>query len=185
MANIKVSEMPTATSVNNEDYLMVVQGNENKKITYENLNNNFNLLSNQITVTGADMNITTSADSQTNILNLNYNTAQLGNKLTLNTSTNEITIGSGVNYVSVSCGCCIIMSSTGTYHALMVRKNGTRVGAWAQTKGQYSPSTYGYTTLSNILIPVSEGDSISMATFCRAAGSYTVGGIYMSVKVVG
>lgn len=48
MANIKVSEMPTATSINNEDYLMVVQGNENKKITAETLSLKPNIITGQL-----------------------------------------------------------------------------------------------------------------------------------------
>lgn len=36
MANIKVSELNTATSFNDEDYTMIVQNGENKKITRQN-----------------------------------------------------------------------------------------------------------------------------------------------------
>ena len=37
MANIKVSELNEATTINDEDLLMVVQGNENKKVSIETL----------------------------------------------------------------------------------------------------------------------------------------------------
>ena len=188
MANIKVSELPTATSANNEDYFMIVQNNESKKITVENLNNNFNLLSNQIYLIGNDMNLTTTVEQQTEVINLNTVVASVGNKLTFDSANNAVVIGSGVNYVSVSCGCAIILSSSGmTYQALFIRKNGssTNIGNWAQSKGQYSPSTYSYTTLSDILIPVQEGDKISIALFNRAKGTLTIGKIYMSVKVIG
>lgn len=37
MANIKVSELPSATSLNDEDLVMIVQNNESKKINGENL----------------------------------------------------------------------------------------------------------------------------------------------------
>lgn len=37
MANLKVSEMNEATSFDDEDYAMIVQINQNKKITKENM----------------------------------------------------------------------------------------------------------------------------------------------------
>ena len=37
MANIKVSEMATATTFENDDYVMIVQNNKNKKITRQNI----------------------------------------------------------------------------------------------------------------------------------------------------
>lgn len=40
MANIKVSEMPAATSVSPDNLLMIVSGGTNKKITYTNLFSN-------------------------------------------------------------------------------------------------------------------------------------------------
>lgn len=39
MTNIKVSELPSATSFNDEDLVMIVQNNESKKISGENLLN--------------------------------------------------------------------------------------------------------------------------------------------------
>lgn len=41
MANIKVSELPTATEFNDDDYVMIVQSNTNKKITKENMYGNY------------------------------------------------------------------------------------------------------------------------------------------------
>lgn len=37
MANIKVSQLPTATEFNDDDYVMIVQSNQNKKITKQNM----------------------------------------------------------------------------------------------------------------------------------------------------
>lgn len=37
MANVKVSELEEATSFENDDYTMIIQGNKNKKITKENM----------------------------------------------------------------------------------------------------------------------------------------------------
>ena len=41
MANIKVSELPTATHFDDDDYVMIVQSNTNKKITKENMYGNY------------------------------------------------------------------------------------------------------------------------------------------------
>lgn len=144
-------------------------------------------LTGQITVVGSDMSITTTADQVSTNLKLDTLIASVGDKLTLDTNTNSIKIGDGVSYVSVSCGCCIIHNSSGmTYHALRLTKNFSSISnlKWAQTKGQYSPSTYGYTTLSDILIPVKKGDTIQMSVFNRIAGTFTAGQMYMSVRVV-
>ena len=42
MANIKMSELPTATNFNDDDYTMIVQNNTTKKITKENMYGNYN-----------------------------------------------------------------------------------------------------------------------------------------------
>ena len=139
---------------------------------------------NMITATASDTNVTTTTDSKYTNIVFNSVLSSVGNKLTLNTTTGEITVGSGINYVKVSCGCYISMGSTGTYHYLTIRKNGTQYGKNSQTKGQYSPSTYGITNLSNILIPVTQGDTISAQIFCRIAGSYTLGQGYISVEAL-
>lgn len=52
MANIKVSELPSTTSIGDNDYFMLVQSNSNKKVTAKNLNKN--LRSEAITVTLAN-----------------------------------------------------------------------------------------------------------------------------------
>jgi len=52
MANIKVSELTEATTFENDDYTMIVQANQSKKITKENLlndvNNNISNIENDI-----------------------------------------------------------------------------------------------------------------------------------------
>lgn len=48
MANIKVSELPSTTSFNDEDYTMIVQGGETKKIT------KFDLLQTTSSITYSD-----------------------------------------------------------------------------------------------------------------------------------
>ena len=157
--------------------------NTSTPLNAENLNTNFE--KNIITVYASDMNITDTTDSQNNTIIFNGTVSSLGNKLSLNTTTGEVTIGSGISYVKVSCGCEIILGSSGmTYHAVSIRKNGSQVGKWAQTKGNYNPNVYGYATLSNVLIPVSEGDKITAAVFNRLAGSYIIGSPYMTVEVV-
>ena len=139
---------------------------------------------NMITAVSGDATITTTSDSKYTNMVFNSTLASVGSKLSLNTTTGVITIGSGINYVKVSCGCYISMGSSGTYHRLLILKNGTQYGKSSQTKGQYSPSTYGSLGLSNILIPVAQGDTISVQTFSRLAGTYTVGEPYISVEAL-
>lgn len=44
MANVKVSELPETTNFYNDDYMMVIQSNQNKKISKENMLNNLAIL---------------------------------------------------------------------------------------------------------------------------------------------
>lgn len=50
MANIKVSELPTATKFNDDDYTMIVQNNTTKKITKENMYGNYIFSTNETVV---------------------------------------------------------------------------------------------------------------------------------------
>ena len=50
MANIKISQMPTATNFEDDDYLMIVQSNKNKKITKANMNFDYAYSSNEIII---------------------------------------------------------------------------------------------------------------------------------------
>lgn len=49
MANVKISELATATQFNNNDYTMIIQSNENKKITKSNMLNSVNVAIGDIT----------------------------------------------------------------------------------------------------------------------------------------
>lgn len=50
MAEIKVSELPTASNFNDDDYTMIVQNNTSKKITKENMNISYKYSTNEIVV---------------------------------------------------------------------------------------------------------------------------------------
>jgi len=161
----------------------------------QNLNNNFELLSNQIallsnqmTITCSDTSITTTLDQKREDIPLDTVLASVGDKLTLNTANNkyEIKIGSGVSYVSVSAGYSANQTTSGaTYIALTILKNGSQYGKWANAKGNPSnPNVYLYTSMSDILIPVQQGDAIALAIFIRVAGTVSITNPYLSVKVV-
>lgn len=87
MANIKVSEMTEATAFEDGDYTMIIQGNQNKKISHENIlgdikddistiNNNISLINTNISnITGqilwTNLNPTSSFSTQTIALSSN------------------------------------------------------------------------------------------------------------------
>ena len=50
MAEIKVSELPTAYNFNDDDYTMIVQNNTSKKIAKENMNISYKYSTNEIVV---------------------------------------------------------------------------------------------------------------------------------------
>ena len=60
MANIKVSEMTEATVFDDGDYTMIVQGNQNKKISHENILGNIenNIANNTSNISQINTNIT-------------------------------------------------------------------------------------------------------------------------------
>ena len=65
MANIKVSEMTEATSFDDGDYTMIVQANQNKKISKENI---FSNLENEINTNASDIStINTNIGDLTNL----------------------------------------------------------------------------------------------------------------------
>lgn len=113
-------------------------------------------------------------------LNMNTLIASIGSKLTFNSSTHRITIGSGVSYVKVS-ACGIVRGITNDIE-LNIRKNGTIIGTGASrwTNTNY----YMNLAITDILVPVSSGDYIDMAIRAGATGTVVVaGGQYCKLTV--
>lgn len=77
MANIKVSEMPQANSVNDVDLLMIVQGTTNKKVTKQVLMEDVNTTLSNI-----------QEEQETQNTNIENNTTAISN-LTTRVATNE------------------------------------------------------------------------------------------------
>lgn len=138
-----------------------------------------------ITILGGNHDITTTTDSERSKIQFGSILAQTGNKLTFDNSNDEIVIGSGISYVSISCGCILQQKSSGmTYQNLEIYKNSTVINV-AEVKQQYSPATYyAPTTLSELLISVQEGDRISCKIFNRVAGTINVSYQYLTVKAI-
>lgn len=154
-------------------------------LTAENLNYNFDLMSNMITVRGSGSTEITTTDSETKQIPLNVNIARVGTKLTFDDANDCIVIGEGISYVSVSAGASIMLNSSGmTYQTFNIYKNNTALDIAAQIRQQNSPSIYTFTTLADILVPVSAGDKISIRIFNRLAGNLVISGQYLSVKVI-
>lgn len=152
----------------------------------ENLNYNFDLMSNMITVRGSGTtSLTTTSESETITIPLNETVANVGDKLTFNNGDDCIVIGAGVSYVSVSCGTAIQLTTSGmTYQNLIIYKNSTQLSIVAQIKTLQSSDIRPYVNMSDILVPVSQGDKISLKLFNRLAGSINVSGQYLTVKVI-
>lgn len=152
----------------------------------ENLNYNFDLMSNMITIKGSNTSITT-GDSEYVEIPYDTNFASVGNKLTFDNTNDCIVIGEGISYVSVSAGMSIQLNTTGmTYQQFAIYKNNTKLDTYAQIR-QNSTNTTNVTdfvTLADILIPVQAGDKISTKFFNRLGGSFNIFQQYLSVKVI-
>lgn len=105
-------------------------------------------------------------------LNLNTLNASIGSKLTFNSSTHRITIGSGVSYVKVSA--CGIVRGIASDMEINIRKNGTIIGACASRAG--NTSIFMPEAITDVLVPVSSGDYIDLAVRAGATGTMVVGG---------
>jgi hypothetical protein len=96
----------------------------------------------------------------------------LGTKLTLNTTTKRIIVGSGVNYVKISTFAAIRgIRNSGEY---AVRKNGSPIGV---TNFQL-PNTSAYfpNTIAGLIVPVSSGDYFDVTLRSAGTGTYVVAG---------
>lgn len=173
MANIKVSEMPTATSVNNEDYLMVVQGNENKKITANNL-----LINSNIAAASTSTSQTTTTTNGEKVP-MTGGTI-VGSKLTL-TNDGGVKIGNGVSYVK-AWGSMIFSTISGTNgrHHIQIFRNSTSMGSLAfRLVGSWSAIN-----IPPVLIPVNPNDVIYLYARTQDGSGATIYNATLTVEVV-
>lgn len=182
MANIKVSEMPTATSINNEDYLMVVQGNENKKITYEKLNNKINMIG-SFAKAIMDSDYTVVQDNTIEVVPLTTFYEKSGN-FTINND--GIRIGSGISKIIVSGSIYFYTGVSGKEAISYIYKNNTQVSSINTKKSD----NYETSTFPMIPITVSEGDIIKIAVNVQNGGAGAViknyqQGTFLTVIAIG
>lgn len=104
-------------------------------------------------------------------VNLNTLNASIGSKLTFNSSTHRITIGSGVSYVKVSV--CGLLRGVTSDIEINIRKNGETIGS---AQNRWANSYFSTLSITDILVPVSSGDYIDLAVRAGATGTIVVGG---------
>lgn len=165
MANIKVSEMPTTTIVNDEDYFMMVQGNQNKKITVGTLS----LKPNILTASGTT-NITTGNNTYDKIpLEI---TTQIGDKLSISND-GGIKIGTGVSYIKISGTITFsTISGSGQRHHLNIWKNSS---SQATATGRLT-GTWETLATDTRLISVQENDVIYLIARTQDGSGAVVNG---------
>ncbi len=105
-------------------------------------------------------------------LNMNTLNASIGSKLTFNSSTHRITIGSGVSYVKVSA--CGIVRGIANDIEINIRRNGAIMGTAANR--WTNATNFMNLAITEILVPVSSGDYIDLAVRSGATGTVVVGG---------
>ena len=172
MANIKVSELNTALSFNSDDYTMIVQNNENKKISKANI-----LKGNAITVL-LSSNKTINQTGESEKLGFTITGAKQGAGLTLDN--NDIIIGASISYIMVSAQVYWYNPLTiDTKKTITIYKNSSIVA----NNLMYVNATNVHQVLGAIIIPVAENDRISM-TVSGAQGdtiSYYSSNTYLTV----
>lgn len=103
---------------------------------------------------------------------INNTIASIGSKLTLNTSDKRIVVGSGVNYVKVSSFAAIRGIVAGMEYN--IRKNGTAIASTNFTitnASNFIPSA-----LTNMVVPVSNGDYFDITIRSAGTGTAVVAG---------
>lgn len=153
MANIKVSELNTATSFNDEDYTMIVQNGENKKITKENMNKS--ICGEYLTATMTN-DYSFQQPNNAEILPLNIKDTNT-NKLTL--TNNKIIIGAGVHTILVSAQLYFYtgIASTEGIGYIFINNNNAIVH-----NQRFANDEYEHMTMPTRVFSVNENDEISL-----------------------
>lgn len=201
MEEVKVSELPVASTVNDDDIVMIVQNGFNKQITKEdlfndteeniedvetNLQEQITNLQNQVNdkniiTAGLSSNVTISTGGANNI-NLNTTIASVGSKLTL--SNGKIVIGAGVNHVLIGGqGKMYVATGNGDAKNFIIFKNDTAVITNLNTLvRQYALNvTRG---IGAFLLSVSQGDTISYQVYAGVGDVVSEAGNYITVEVI-
>lgn len=196
---IKVSELPLATQVNNDDLLMIIQGQANKKIPFQVFNSGVDTrLTNVEGKVAAleEKNIMTIKKDANQSITQNVSPQQItfdtsikvGTNLTF--SNNSIKIGQGVNTILVS-ACCWANAISGYKWISLRRKRGSNYEIFSQAISPLNTSeTWDSVTVTPTLIDVEENDEISLwiAITGNGAGSVDAGvykaSTYITVEVV-
>ena len=96
---------------------------------------------------------------------------QIGNKLTFNSTTHKVIIGSGVSHISVSASVVVSSFSTNGLRRLFAKKNGTN---FARAFAYYSQQYMNCLVIPPKIIAVAENDEITFSM--TNAGNSTVAG---------
>jgi hypothetical protein len=120
----------------------------------------------------ANANVSISATWTHYNLNINKLIASIGDKLTFNSSTHRVIVGSGVNYVKVSCFVAIRGIANGMEYN--VRKNGTTIAS--TTFQPANTSTFFPSSVTNMVVPVTNGDYFDITIRAGATGTAVVAG---------
>lgn len=184
---IKVSELPLATQVNNDDLLMIIQGQANKKIPK-------GLFNSQIETRIEELAAELAKRNKKIVVGMaqNYSTTAAGNipfdstrfdssDGSLVLEENGVTIGAGIEEVEISAQCFFQRDNQqGGYQWTQIRHNGYAIStAIGSVLGDY-----GCTTHSPIPIQVQEGDKITIYRLTNY--DTTIRGLdntYMQIKV--
>lgn len=97
--------------------------------------------------------------------------ASSGNKLTFNTTTKKIVVGSGVNYVRIS-GLLGLWGMPNTHIEIQPRKNDSSLRVIYHDK--HSSSGAESRDITPFIVPVQEGDTIDLAFNSGHTGTYTL-----------
>lgn len=162
MASIKVSELTEATDFNTNDYAMIVQSNQNKKITKANMlktNPNFIV----VTINNSQ---TITSNSQ---VGFNSITRKNGN-FTL--SNGGVVVGSDINHIRIS-GSIFVDNWAGStnYIGAIIKKNNIEV---SQTING-SPSAYLSVFIPCSIIEVEQNDIIEVDLYSPSGGTLRSG----------
>lgn len=178
---IKVSELPIASQVNDADLLMIIQGEANKKLASQILKE---YVINAIPKQKPEyIVVRMTANSTMNAAGIiPFNTVAENTSERLSLTSNQIVIGSGIKRVEIS-GSVFAedLNTSPLYLWTDLRKNGTEI----QTSIADTSTNYGTTTFATLPLQVNAGDKIDLYKLNNS--SQTIRGTsstFLMVKVI-
>lgn len=175
MSNVKISEMPSATSVSGSDLIPIVQGGVSKKASVSQLaDNDFIQIRNT-----SDYSKSVSGNWNKYFIPLTTIYNSKGTSLTLNSTDGTVVIGSDISRVKVSLNFAIAGATSETAPAIHIKHSGETNWTAVYPAGNFTAynSSVWVTACLQTIIDVNQGDELMLGFNTHTSGTLKFNGI--------